>query len=268
MSHRGGRLKNTLSVLLVLFLVLFGGQEASAQISDINVAINKAGRQRMLSQRIAKAYFQVGQQVDVEHSRKILDGSIAQFDRQLVELKAYAPSSEIRQVYLDLEQLWLTYKDILIGAAPSPANGRKILKISEDVLTLAQQGTVLLEKKSGTAVGHLVNVSGRERMLSQRMAKFYQAISWGVADERSAANLELARKDFVEALQELSMARVNSPQITDDLELAKQQWLFFDNALRQKNGPDKRPQLVVATTSERILEEMEGVVDLYEKLPK
>ena len=33
-------------------------------------------------------------------------------------------------------------------------------------------------------------------------------------------------------------------------------------------GADKRPQNTVATTSERILEEMEGVVSLYEKLQK
>jgi hypothetical protein len=42
--------------------------------------------------------------------------------------------------------------------------------------------------------------------------------------------------------------------------------MFFENALNQKAGPDKRPQIAVATTSERILEEMETVVGLYEKL--
>ena len=42
--------------------------------------------------------------------------------------------------------------------------------------------------------------------------------------------------------------------------------MFFENALNQKAGPDKRPQTAVATTSERILEEMETVVGLYEKL--
>ena len=48
----------------------------------------------------------------------------------------------------------------------------------------------------------------------------------------------------------------------------KQQWFFFENALDQKVGADKRPQTAVATSSERILEEMEAVVGLYEKLPK
>ncbi|KAB2926975.1 MAG: hypothetical protein F9K30_05165 [Dechloromonas sp.] len=260
-------MKSALSILLPLFLV-FAGSDALAQISDINVAINKAGRQRMLSQRMAKAYFQIGQQVDVERSRKVLDNSIAAFDRQLVELKNYAPTPEIRETYLNLEKSWLAYKDVLIGASPSPESGRRVLAISEEVLALAQQGTVQLEKKSGSVAAYLVNISGRQRMLSQRMAKFYQAASWGVADEKSAAHLDKARKDFADALRELAAAPANTQQIRESLELVKQQWFFFENALGQKSGGDKRPQLAVATTSERILEEMEGVVGLYEKLPK
>ena len=108
----------------------------------------------------------------------------------------------------------------------------------------------------------------RQRMLSQRMAKFYQASAWGVGDASSTASLEGARKEFNEALGMLAAAPANTPQIKDSLELVKQQWFFFENALGQKTGGDKRPQTAVATTGERILEEMEGVVGLYEKLPK
>lgn len=260
-------MKTLLSALLAFFLSL-AGNEAQAQISDINSAINKAGRQRMLSQRMAKAYFQIGQQIDVDRSRKILDGSIAVFDRQLVELKNYAPTPEIKETYLKLEKSWLAYKDVLVGATPSPENGRKVLAISEEVLELAHQATVQLEKKSGSNAGRLVNVSGRQRMLSQRMAKYYQAASWGIADSNGTANLGKARKDFSDALQELGGAPANSGLINDSLGLVKQQWIFFEGALNQKTGGDKRAQLAVATTSERILEEMEGVVGLYEKLPK
>lgn len=260
-------MKTLLSALLA-FLLSLAGHDALAQISDINSAINKAGRQRMLSQRMAKAYFQIGQQIDVDRSRKILDGSIAVFDRQLVELKNYAPTPEIKDTYLKLEKSWLAYKDVLVGATPSPENGRKVLSISEDVLELAHQATVQLEKKSGSNAGRLVNVSGRQRMLSQRMAKYYQAVSWGIADSTAGANLGKARKDFTEALQELAGAKANTVPINDSLGLVKQQWIFFEGALSQKTGGDKRAQLAVATTSERILDEMEGVVGLYERLPK
>ena len=258
-------MKVLFGLLLALVLSVPGG-EALAQITDLNVAINKAGRQRMLSQRMAKAYFQIGQQVDVERSKKILDGSISTFDRQLVELKNFAPTPEIKETYLKLEQSWLAYKDLLVGATPSQPNGRKVLDLSEQVLGLAHQGTVQLEKKSGSTAGRLVNISGRQRMLSQRMAKFYQAIAWGVGNDNSPAELDKARKEFAAAHQELASAPSNTPQIKDSLELVKQQWMFFENALNQKAGPDKRPQTAVATTSERILEEMETVVAQYEKL--
>lgn len=260
-------MKTLLSICFVLVLG-FGAESAQAQINDINSAINKAGRQRMLSQRMAKAYFQAGQGVDVERSKKVLDASIATFDRQLVELKNYAPTPDIKATYVSLEQSWLAYKDQLIGRNPSPEGGRKVLALSEEVLALAQQGTVQLEKQSASTAGRLVNVSGRQRMLSQRMAKFYQAAAWGVGDANSAANLDKARKEFSDALNELASAPANTQQIKDGLQLVKQQWFFFENALSQKVSGDKRPLTAVATTSERILEEMEGVVGLYEKLPK
>ena len=67
--------------LLLALVLSVSGADALAQIADLNSAINKAGRQRMLSQRMAKAYFQIGQQVEVDRSKKILDASVAQFGR-------------------------------------------------------------------------------------------------------------------------------------------------------------------------------------------
>lgn len=254
-------------LLLVLLLMLGFAPVASAQIDDINTAINKAGRERMLSQRMAKAYFQLGQDIDAPRSQRVLDTSIALFDRQLVELKNYAPTQEVRDTYLDLERAWISYKDLLVGTAPNVANGEAVLALSDKVLALAHQGTVQLEKLASTTSGYLVNISGRQRMLSQRMARNYQAIAWGISAADAAGELDQARAEFSAALRELSNFSDNTPALENRLELVRQQWFFFENALNERRPGDKTLATNVATTSERILETMEEIVELYESLP-
>ena len=43
---------------------------AQAQVADLNDAINKAGRQRMVSQRMSKAYLFLGQGIEVAAARR------------------------------------------------------------------------------------------------------------------------------------------------------------------------------------------------------
>jgi len=239
---------------------------ALAEITDLNSAINKAGRQRMLSQRMAKAYLQIGQDIDTQRSRKVLESSIALFDRQLVELKNYAPTPDTKETYSRLEKAWIAYKDVLIGAAPSREGAKKVLEISENVLQLSHEGTTQLVSLSKSESGPLVGVAGRQRMLSQRMAKFYQAINWGVAPGTAVAELDKARKDFENGMKALSGAPTTTQTIRNELGLAHQQWMFFANALENKGGDKAMQATTVATTSERLLDSMDRITTLYEKM--
>src|SRR4051812_11225456 len=81
---------------------LLGMSYSLAQVVNMNDAINKSGRQRMLSQRLAKSYLQIGQEIDAERSKKILDNSVTLFERQLAELKDFAPTPENKAVLQDL----------------------------------------------------------------------------------------------------------------------------------------------------------------------
>jgi hypothetical protein len=247
----------------------FGGIAAWAQIAHINDAINKSGRQRMLSQRMAKAYLQIGQDIDAEHSKKILTDSIALFERQLADLKVFAPTPENKAQLQDIDTVWGRYKETLTNALPNPPDARKVLVLNEDVLKLANAATMQLEKSSGTAIAKYVNMAGRQRMLSQRMAKFYQAINWGVASPDMRVKLADSREEFVAALAQLIGSPKNTPEIKRELELARMQWVFFDNALHAESDNaafKKQLAINVATTSERILEVMDHITGMYEKL--
>ena len=256
------------SFCLIVCSVLALAGTACAETLTINAAINKAGRQRMLSQRMAKAYCQAGLGVEVERSKKILEQSVALFDKQLMELKAFAPTPEIKDTYARLEQTWIPYRQLLSGGDPNPDSAKTIARMSEDVLKLAQQATLLLEKHSGTATGKLINVAGRQRMLSQRIAKISMFRAWGITSPRMAQDLDMATREFAAAQELLTSAPQNTEAIRRELLLAGSQWLFFEEALNQ-TGVSRAEQLRnIATTSERILQVMDDVTGMYEGMPR
>jgi hypothetical protein len=236
-----------------------------AQVSDLNDAINKAGRQRMLSQRMSKAYLALVQHVEPESARLVLDRSIALFDRQLVELKAFAPAPDIKETYTRLEGAWSEFKGVLVGSAPSKEQAAKVVQLDANILALANQGTQQYERVSAKPVGKLVNIAGRQRMLSQRMAKFCLANAMHVDSPTSMAEIAKARTEFVAAMETLRNAPEASAKIKEELTLADNQWFFFDQGMKRQTAAQLSPKLMsdVFVTSENLLSVMDRVTGLY-----
>ena len=249
------------------FIALAGaaaGLPAHAQVTDLNDAINKAGRQRMLSQRMGKAWLALVHHTESANAQAVLDKSMSLFDRQLVELKAYAPNPEIRDTYLRLELAWSDYKAALVGSAPGKAGAPSVLQADARVLALAQLGTQQYEAASGKPVGKLVNIAGRQRMLSQRMAKFYFAATLPVDAATASAEIGKARQEYVAATELLRKAPEATPRIKEELALAEGQWVFFDQALqRLQGGASPKSLSEVFVSSENLLNVMDRITSLY-----
>ena len=252
------------SAFAVPFLGL-SGLYAYAQVSDLSDAINKAGRQRMLSQRMGKAWLALVHGIEKTSAQQVLEKSMALFDRQLSELKGFAPTPVIKTTYSQLETAWSDYKVLLVGITPDKAGAPALLQQDAKVLALAHQGTLQYEAALGKPQGKLVNIAGRQRMLSQRMAKFYLAAKLPGDSSVSALEIGKARTEFIGAMEVLRSAPEATARIKDELQLADAQWVFFDMALQklQNNQSSGKQLSEVFVASENLLSVMDRVTNLY-----
>lgn len=230
-------------------------------------SINMAGRQRMLSQRMVKSWLMLERGLLPRQSRLILNRSMDMFDSHLQELAFRATSAESSSTCAELAGLWPQYRGLL-DAAPCRKTAQKLFGINEEVLDAAQRLTVSFEKADGTAKGKLVNLAGRERMLSQRMAKLFMFRQMGIKAVECRSELEETREEFSAALVELKSVAQGKSGILDELASVTEHWNTLQSTMATLNDLDFAPTACkVFMTSENLLRHMDTAVDLYIKLP-
>ncbi len=232
---------------------------------SISTAINRAGRLRAISQRTAKAYAQGVLGVLPERTPGILKtcqdltaAIFAELGRGSLPAEVQKPLNTVRA---DMEKMFE-----LGGQGFQKQKLADIARLSEDALVNADAATSALERSTEKSTARIVNTAGRQRMLSQRMAKAYFLSANDTDPAAMRKQLAMARADFVAALGTLSASPISNDAIKAELLMAQSQWAFFDAALsRPAAGTAPRD---VASTSERMLEIMDGLTNQYDRALK
>ena len=247
-----------------LLLLWAGTGWAAGGDATASSLLNMAGRQRMLVERIVKSYLEVGLGINPDLSRRHLAESVARFEEQFRQIKGAAADKGLKATLAEIDRHWWDFR---VRAAGRVTKETAVLLYddAEVLVRLVNLAAGQLEAQGAPGLP-LVNLAGRQRMLSQRLAMFYMMRAWGLDVPLLREEMETAKQEFDTAMQTLYQAPENTPDLRRELEAVLVQWTWFKSALELEGSFSYR--LLVAEASEAILRSLETVVGLYERLPR
>lgn len=249
---------------LALATMVAASQLLAATGEDALATINVAGEQRMLSQRIVKAYLQLGLNVQPLAAKTQLDSAIRRFEaNQQRLLPALAADPDSRRAGDLLATAWEQMRPLTSGA-PTLANAQRLSAYGETVLNAAEMLVNVYADRAGVDEHRLLRQMARQRMLSQRIAKTYLLRSWGDQSAQMRHQSEDAIIAFEGTLTMFQTRRDEAPALRQELDELALQWEWMKAALESDGALSYR--LIVAESADAILASADRLAQHYQRL--
>jgi nitrate/nitrite-specific signal transduction histidine kinase len=113
----------------------------------------------------------------------------------------------------------------------------------------------------GKASNEIIDIAGKQRMLSQRIAKYYIAYQAGIKDDNTITQMKETVKEFDTILKKLIANTTNTLEIKKELAKVNKMWnivyKFYLNI--EKGGLP----IIVFSTTDDITKKMNKIVGMY-----
>ncbi len=235
--------------------------QVSQQVIDAALygeAVNRAGQLRMLSQRVVKLYALMCCGMVPPGTPALLADSVGGVEANLAMLARSLSRPTFGDLLDAVARPWAALRDALRASA-AVARLREVDALAEQVLAQAEQLTANLEVAAFATALRVINVAGRQRMLSQRLAKealLRALLGEGAGPGDTRAELE-AGFDYLATLP------LSNADIADELTRAGTAWTQLQAALQHPGDP--AGQAGIASSSEALLTHLDRLTDQLER---
>ena len=247
--------------ITILALSIMSSSVYGIEIANLSQAVDVAGKQRMYTQRMLKDYAMIGMNNSFDNPSKDLQTIMANFEDHLNSLISFNKESATAESLQKVKNMWEPIKSALKNK-PTKENAAKMQQDLEALLKQANEAVGLFAKQTGKESGVIINISGRQRMLSQRLASLYMLKVWGVEDPEFKKKMDDTMTLFKNSLDKLTASPLSTPEIKTYLDKAKRSFMFFE--IMNKSKSKFIPALIYKKSND-ILKNMNTATGLYAK---